>query len=208
VCGVRGAEGHPSMSGAVPHEAHSASEASAKRHRGAGAPSRGRVRAGPSASEDGGSHARDELRHRGERVWLARALIAEAGWTATQTEYVAIAWVLRKRARASGRSPYVTVRTYCAGLGRHARTRRQRWVRELPADGETRPEHWPDTASWRRHRPRWQRVLQLVEEWAAGEHPDPCPRAVHWGGDMDAPKGRMRAVCARLPTGNTLYGVM
>lgn len=163
-------------------------------------------------------------------------------------EYVALAWVLRKRWRAKveprrggttgpngdavlggARRPSAgydaqhhagedtvadepsfvdVIRTYCAGLGRHAHTRRQRWVRELPADGETRPEHWPDTASWERHAPRWRRVLQLVDEWAAGEHPDPCPRARHFGGPMDEPRGRMRAVCARLPVNNRFFEVM
>ena len=44
-------------------------------------------------------------------------------------------------------------------------------------------------------------------EFASGQHEDPCPRAEHWGGSMDKPKGRMiRARCA-VSTVNTFYAV-
>lgn len=121
---------------------------------------------------------------------------------------MALAWVLAKRARSAGLGLVEMVERYCSAFGGEAHTPRQQWLRELPADGETKPEHWPDNASWDRHATRWRKVLELVDEWAAGEHPDPCPRARHFGGPMDAPRGRMRAVCARLPTGNRFYGVM
>lgn len=153
-----------------------------------------------------GGHRMDRVPSGVTRLWVARSLIAEAGWTATQTEYVALAWVLKKRSRASGRTLYETVKAYCAGMG-EAVTARQAWLHELPADGVTRPEHWPDAASWEKHAPRWRRVLMLADAWMGGLHPDPCPRAIHFGGTMDKPRGRMRAVCARLPTASRLFEV-
>lgn len=147
------------------------------------------------------------------RLWLARAMVAEAGFL-NRTDHVALAWVLAKRwkrlrERRDPSLPFVkVVRAYCAGLGdTAARSRRQQWVRELPGDAQTRPKSWPSKYSWKRHRKLWRRVLERADAWARGELADPCPQAVHWGGTMDKPRGRMRAVCARLPTANDLYSV-
>lgn len=138
------------------------------------------------------------------RLWLARALVAEAGWVAP-TDHAAIAWVLARRwKRMKKRWPrlrFVTViRSYCAGLGHHpAVTRRQMWVRSLP---------WGDPTGWlRRYAGRWQRVRDLVEAWARGEVLDPCSgSAWHWGGPVDTPRPWWRQVrCGN--TSNRFYAL-
>lgn len=54
---------------------------------------------------------------------------------------------------------------------------------------------------------RWRALRLHAVELVAGKHPDPCPRAIHWGGVMDIPKrGQVKAECAaQAYTANTLY---
>ncbi|MGD8860224.1 MAG: hypothetical protein PVI30_09430 [Myxococcales bacterium] len=146
------------------------------------------------------------------RLWLARAMIAEAGWRAPR-DHAAIAHVLARRWRRVVER-YETIRfvdvirNYCSGLGGLSRspTRRQRWVRRLWPDG-SRPEGWPDYASWDRHAPLWRHTLARADRFGRGELRDPCRgRAWHWGGTIDSPRGRMQPVnCG--DTQNTFYGL-
>jgi hypothetical protein len=147
------------------------------------------------------------------RIWLARAMVAEGGWTA-ERDHVAIAYVLARRWRAAqARSPGVrlvnVIRRYCAGLepGRAQLTRRQRWLRSLTPMLEE-PDGWPsEKASWARHRQVWAGVLARADAWSRGRLPDPCRGASwYWGGVMDLPRGRMyRVDCGA--TRNTFYGL-
>jgi len=146
-------------------------------------------------------------------LWLARAFVAEAGWTA-ERDHAAIAWTLQRRwKRAVKRWPTIrfvdVVRAYCAGLGDWSSrvTRRQRWVRGLSWGGD-RPPGWPRKASWAEHVGHWRAALDRAAEWQLGRVADPCrgKLALHWGGDMDAPARRMRRVdCG--DTRNTFYAI-
>lgn len=146
------------------------------------------------------------------QLWLARAMVSEAGWDA-ELDYVAIAYVLLRRwHQMNQRWPALrfvdVVRGYCSGLGDYPRrlTARQRWIRGLSSDGE-KPLHWPRNASWKLTYPFWKTALDVSEKWGRGELRDPCRgRAWHWGGTIDTPRGRMIAVnCG--PTRNTFYGI-
>jgi hypothetical protein len=147
------------------------------------------------------------------RLWLARAMVAEGGWT-SERDHVAIAYVLARRWRAAqARYPGVrlvnVIRRYCSGLepGLAQATPRQRWLRALSPTLEE-PDGWPsEKASWVRHRPVWAAVLDRAEAWSQGKLPDPCRgTSWHWGGEMDSPKGRMyRVDCGA--TRNTFYGL-
>jgi len=54
---------------------------------------------------------------------------------------------------------------------------------------------------------RWQRLREVVSEFADGKHDDPCPRAEHWGGSMDKPRGGMVPARCSMRTANTFYAV-
>jgi hypothetical protein len=143
-------------------------------------------------------------------VWLSRAMVAEAGWNA-ETDHVAIAYVLARRwQKLSERWPGLrfvdVIQNYCAGLGNYHRefTPRQRWIRSLSWD-DVEPENWPSGASWKRHLSYWKSVLERSDRWSKGDLQDPCRgRAVHWGGTIDSPRGRMVPVNCGT-TQNTFY---
>lgn len=146
------------------------------------------------------------------QIWLARAMVAEAGWNA-KLDYVAIAYVLARRWRQMiERWPALrfidVVKSYCLGLGDYRRqpTERQRWIRSLSWDASV-PESWPNKISWTKHIPFWRVALLITDKWVKGELRDPCRgRAWHWGGTIDNPHGRMVAVdCGE--TRNTFYGL-
>jgi hypothetical protein len=137
------------------------------------------------------------------KVWIARAMVSEAGWDET-LDHVAVAFVLLRRWRLAqkqfpGYSMVSVVRKYCAGFRDMALTKRQKWIKNMTLDGR-RPAGWPDDIFWRDYRDRWIAVLNLVEAWRRGEHPDPCSgKAMYWGGPMDRPSKRM----IRMDCGNT-----
>lgn len=55
---------------------------------------------------------------------------------------------------------------------------------------------------------RWAALRAFVERVVAGDVADPCPRAVHWGGRMDVPRGKMIPARCAAPTANTFYAVL
>ncbi len=151
--------------------------------------------------------------NRETHIWLARAMVAEAGWRA-ERDHVAIAYVLARRwRRLTENWPAFrfidVIRNYCAGLGDYTRefTARQRWLRGLSWSDE-KPNGWPRAASWSRHLPLWRNALKRSARWSEGGLTDPCRgRAWHWGGTIDTPQGRMVAVnCGK--TRNTYYRVL
>lgn len=147
------------------------------------------------------------------KLWLSRAMIAEAGWESTR-DHIAIAYVLARRWRTMvkrfPRMRFVDViRFYCSGLepGNHSPTRRQVWLKGLTF-GVEEPDGWPSSrASWEKHLPLWRSTLTRAARWGSGVFRDPCSgRAWHWGGTMDLPKERMyRVDCGE--TLNTFYGL-
>lgn len=144
------------------------------------------------------------------KIWLARAMVSEAGWLAKR-DHAAIAHTLARRWRVRReRWPGVTfeqvIRNYCAGfyLKEEALDPRQQWVRQLNSDG-LQPESWPQNVRWDKHLVYWRQVLDSVDRFAEGQLPDPCRgQSWHWGGPMDDPEGRMvKMDCGE--TKNTFY---
>lgn len=133
---------------------------------------------------------------RSAHLWLARAMVAEAGWPVQQEhcdprrDHAAIAWTLARRWRNATRllvgwTFERQVRAYCAGLGPTVRRARQRWVQALPGpkqDMSQPPDGWPRGTSWRAHVPLWRATLRFAAAWGKGEVPDPTRgRAWHFG---------------------------
>lgn len=146
------------------------------------------------------------------QIWLARAMVAEAGWQ-SERDHIAIAYVLARRwRRLIERWPALRfmdiIRNYCAGLGGYRRepTQRQRWLRELNWN-DLKPVNWPKKVSWVHHLSKWRSILGLSDKWSKGEIADPCRgRAWHWGGIIDTPRGRMVPInCGE--THNTFYTI-
>jgi hypothetical protein len=135
-----------------------------------------------------------------DKIWLARAMVAEAGWE-SKRDHVAIAYVLARRLKQMRkRWPHLQYRdvlfAYAKGLGNGRReySPRQRWIRSLSPD-LSKPDHWPRKARWERHKALWAATLTRADAWSRGRLRDPCRgRAKHWGGVnlvSDLPKGRM-----------------
>lgn len=127
-------------------------------------------------------------------VWAARACYLEATWR--ESDCIALLYVVQKRAERVERPWLDVLRDYSALFASNPRAK------------EVRTYPWGDvpekSEGWNR---RWQRLRELVVEFASGQHEDPCPRAEHWGGKMDKPRGRMvKARCA-ASTANTFYAV-
>lgn len=127
-------------------------------------------------------------------VWAARACYLEATWR--ESDCIALLYVVQKRAERVERPWLDVLRDYSALFASNPRAQ------------EVRAYPWADVPSksegWNR---RWRRLRELVVEFASGQHDDPCPRAEHWGGKMDKPRGRMvKARCA-ASTANTFYAV-
>lgn len=127
-------------------------------------------------------------------IWAARACYIEATFRAA--DCVALLWVARKRAERSDREWLDLLSEYSAI---HANNPRAKEVRAFP---------WGDVTGkskvWNK---QWKRLRDLVVEFASGQQPDPCPRAQHWGGSMDAPHGRMVPARCSAVTVNTFYAV-
>jgi hypothetical protein len=127
-------------------------------------------------------------------IWAARICYLEATWR--ESDCIALLFVAQKRAQRVGR-PWLDVLHDYSAL--HVNKPRALEVREFP---------WGDvpgkSAVFNR---RWQRLRELVVEVASGQRPDPCPRAEHWGGKMDQPRGRMVPARCSASTANTFFAV-
>jgi hypothetical protein len=127
-------------------------------------------------------------------LWAARTCYLEAAFK--ESDCVALLWVARKKAERVGR-PWVEVLRRYSSI--RVRTPRAAIVSAFPwGDIPGRP-----TAFNR----RWKALRDLVVEFAAGKHADPCPRAEHWGGSMDHPQGRMVPARCAVITANTFYAI-
>lgn len=88
-------------------------------------------------------------------------------------------WHLRQRVR-----PGLTLLQH-ANYCRVFRSKRvnvaRPWLLELPADGVTKPEHWPTGVGWQKHGAYWRDTLKRVDDWQAGLLVTPCKDAEHWG---------------------------
>lgn len=111
---------------------------------------------------------------------LAQALIAEAGWVFHQDHKV-IPWVLYRRSRLpafrNAPNPEVAVLLRYASAfrcyGQRCDNDRRRRMRAL---------------TWDVIETKSSSIARLARNWfSRRRHPDPCPRAWHWGGsDLDS----------------------
>lgn len=154
--------------------------------------------------------------------WLAVAFIAEAGWAdpkhaQAEADHRGIYHVLRRRwQRLQRRYSKLTflkmVQTYVAAFDyRTEKAGRVRWLLSLRSkDPNAEPAGWPrQKASWEVHRVWWLAALERARHCVEGSRlkcRDPYPRAWHWGGDMDIPKGCMVKLC-NVGTFNTFYSI-
>ncbi len=144
------------------------------------------------AVDDGG----DEL----VALQLARVMVHEAGWDAGDrfADHAAIGHVLERRRQARGDEDLLdTIHAYTRGELDAPSTPRARWIAALPSDGLTRPRGFPGRLSWARHARWWRRVHERAQAFVAGELPNPCPGAEHWGAPSLERPGWARARCAR-----------
>ena len=119
------------------------------------------------------------------RIWLARSLIGEVGWR-RPAEQASVAWVYANRARKLERYTFLQmVRKYSAAV-RMPGKRRQPWVFELQLNDQ-KPKYWPGFIKWKgQHDQYWLDTLSLIDRWQAGEIPNYCPTANHFGSYHDS----------------------
>lgn len=137
---------------------------------------------------------------------LARIVVGEAGWHATEADVAAHHAVLEARAERLGVSYARAARLYSP---RHTGVRpsRRPWIAQLDRTLR-RPPSWPSSASWSRHRPEWERILGLAARAHAGELEHGCDgEPMHWGGprvDLDRiERGIARGYWRRIDCGAT-----
>jgi len=117
-------------------------------------------------------------------LWLARSCVGEAGFASSETgECASILHVYRKRAKLSGKPIYEVARKYSAAL-KNREDHPNRWVLGLNREMK-KPAGWQPRLSWRVHRPWWEIMLELVDDFLSGKVKDPTPTALHYGGRMD-----------------------
>lgn len=137
-------------------------------------------------------------------IEVARVCYLEA--TFRESDCVAMWHVARKRAALARQLPLgadVDAEVIVATLDRYsaigASNERARTVRVFPdADVDGMGAVW---------NMRWARLRELAREVVAGEHADPCPAAIHWGGTIDPPRGSMVPARCMGDTANVFYAV-
>lgn len=135
--------------------------------------------------------------HAGEgatRLWVARSCFGEATWN--HHDCASIFWVYRKRAARAGVDWFGVMRRYSEPL--KGKTARSREILTYP---------WGDVpGKSARFNRNWTKLRELATRLVAGEVPDPCPEAIHFGGRMDVLRpGTIPARCAAQGlTANTL----
>ena len=140
-------------------------------------------------------------------LWMARCMVAEAGWTAV-TDHLAIGYVLVRRWEWTRRRMALSemVRRYCYGFKEPvAPTTRLAWVRSLNEEG-TEPAGWPSReGSWKYIRKFWFEILQRARAIITYQLADPCHgMALHWGAPF---KGTLPDYISCGKTLNHFYAV-
>jgi len=125
-----------------------------------------------------------------DKLHLAQVLVGEADWR--KADHIAIAWVLAKRWKVYQRNAKYDpatqdfswfIMTYSTTM-KIGKTRAKR-IRQLPWGDPLQPHS--DNVSLEKYTKNWAKVRETVTQWYNGKHPDPCPKALHWGGTMDDP---------------------
>jgi len=112
---------------------------------------------------------------------LAKIVIGEAGFSATEDDVMAHHAVITNRSEARGWSYAGAARLYSP---RHLGVKEspRPWISELNRS-LTKPPSWPSNVSWEKHRPQWKRVLKTATKAVKGEIEQTCD-ADHWGGPV------------------------
>jgi len=139
-------------------------------------------------------------------LFLARIVVGEAGWHATEADVAAHHAVISSRAERMA----VNYRTAAALYApRHVgvATSRRPWIAQLDRTLR-RPPSWPSSASWATHRPHWERILDMAARAHAGELQHQCDgEPHHWGGPVvdheRIERGIARGYWRRLDCGET-----
>lgn len=145
-------------------------------------------------SKSGEKPVPDDQWNENTKLWLARSCVGETQFgigakDESMEECFAIAWVYAKRYKelqeqGKGKSLFWIITRYSSAL-KGGSTKARPWILYLGYDLE-KPKHWPDHLSWDVHRPLWKDKLDRLDQWFAGNAPDPVPQANHYGGAMDA----------------------
>jgi len=136
------------------------------------------------------------------KLWLARSCVGEA-WFNTVDECIAIAWVYATRAKQQQVSLKSMVRSYSSPL-KPEKNNGRTWIFYLSLNGN-RPKHWPRNLSWEKHKVKWLALIAALDDWAAGNRPNPVPGANHFGGSMDVPDIRWAKLTAPKNFKNSFY---
>ena len=144
------------------------------------------------------------------RLLLAQSCVGEAGFDSSQTgECAAIGWVYVKRvAQMRRRGHTIDLAEMIRRYSQPIRHRRRLWLVTLNV-AANQPRGWPRRwPPWETHyRERWVNMLAMVDRWAAGEEPNVCPSATHFGATTDIPGPRMVRVGCRRAMRNRFYRV-
>jgi len=116
---------------------------------------------------------------------LAITVLAEddaCAWNRCLRDWRAMSWVLAKRWRMRVRTRKKETFEDTAKLFSSVWKVSSKRARELRAlrFGEPSRGRWGS---------RWSMAQEFVNRWFEGRVPDPCPRALNWGGKMDTPQG-------------------
>jgi hypothetical protein len=141
------------------------------------------------------------------KLWLARSVLGEVGWLRPE-EQSAVAWVYAIRAKQVKSYNFLgLVKRYSAAI-RTTGKQRNPWLFELGFE-RARPDHWPSKIVWDgRYEQAWIDTLDLVDRWQAGDIPNYCPSANHFGSAFDrhrAESHRWMQVRCTNPTGSKRF---
>ena len=135
---------------------------------------------------------------------LAKSFVAEGGWR-SPFDHAGLAHTLKRRSDRLGIPFNTMIRNYVALFDRRTKkTNDVKWKLELNLKG-TRPQHWPKTVSWTKHKPLWFDIIARAKAFQLGALADPCPGSWHWGGPMDKPSSGMIRIRCQKDTRNTFY---
>jgi hypothetical protein len=132
--------------------------------------------AGPVAAQSDAAQSDETL--------LLRTCISERSWRTDVDDCVIVAEVVRARMERRGETFAQSIRALAPRL--HGGTiAHRRWLLDLDVDCH-RPDGWPRSASWERHRDACLETVAEVRAILAGSLVSPCTeRPAHWGSRDD-----------------------
>lgn len=119
-----------------------------------------------------------------DETLLLRSCISERGWRTDVDDCVIVAEVVRARMERRGETFAQSIRALAPRLHGGTITHR-RWLLDLDVDCH-RPDGWPRSASWERHRDACLETVAEVRAILTGSLVSPCTeRPAHWGSRDD-----------------------